>query len=168
MPENSQFTLPRRRVIAEWLRSASYALVNPAAPYIRAGWVEKRFLALRVAIWTKPMRWFGTAFIWLQHVSRGPFPDWLKLIILLFSAPIFQASHFCFQRAYSIQLRRIRLAGLNGLAETVQNMPLKLDGFDAKRLSVSQTYHRLCDTKRRIEACNLAAMELEGVILEEI
>jgi hypothetical protein len=146
--------LPSRHMGAGWLRTAVTTLVNPAAPDVRAGRIKKRFLAFRVAIWAKPMRWFGAAFIWLQHVSHGSFPGTLKFIILLLSIPIFEAGNFCFQRAYSIQLHRVRLSGLDSLVEALQNEAAKFDGFGPKRLSVAQTYHCLRDIKRSADSCN--------------
>ena len=99
------------------------------------------------------MRWFGAAFVWLQHISHRTRPDVLKLIVLLLGIPVFEASHFCFKRAYSISLRRIRLAGLDGLVEGLQHGTLKLDGLGSKRLSVAQTYHRLRQIEGRAKAC---------------
>src|SRR4051794_15885169 len=103
--------IPVWRMSARWLRLAVGARVSPATPHLLPGRVEKRSLAVRVAVWTKPMRWFGAALVWLQHVSHGPVPGWLKFVILLLSIPCFKISHFCFKRAYALSLRRVSLAG---------------------------------------------------------
>ena len=98
------------------------------------------------------MRMFGAACIRLQDASHARLPDWLKLILLFLSVPCFQASHFCFKRAYAISLYRIRLAGFDSLLESIQNDTLKFNGFGAKSLSVAQTYHCLRDIERRANA----------------
>ena len=133
---------------------AHNALVDPSSALHIASIQEKRFLALRKAIWAKPMRGFGAACIWLQNKSHSPLaPDALKFIALLLSVPCFEISHFCFKRAYAVSLLRIRLAGLDSLFESVQNDSLKVNGFGAKRL-VAQTYHCLRDIERRANASN--------------
>src|SRR5579863_7263135 len=83
------FILPIRHVVTGWLRTAVPTFVNPTTSHISASRIKKRFLTFRVAIWAKPMRWFGAAFIRLQHISDGPLPDTLKFVILLFSIPCF-------------------------------------------------------------------------------
>ncbi len=102
-PSRSKATAPSvdpfRHVVTGGLGTAGDALVHERAPYVRASRMQKRFLAFREACWTKPMGWFGTTGLWLQHKGNGPVPDWLKLIVLLLSVPIFEASHFCFKRA---------------------------------------------------------------------
>jgi hypothetical protein len=127
-----------------------------------AGWSNERLLAFCEAVWTQPMRWFGAAFIWFQHVGNRAGPDWLKLIIILLGIPLFQASHFCFKRAYAITLRRIRLAGLYGLVQCLQDDALQLDGLGPKCLSIAQIYHRLRDIKHRTEACNSSGNFCDG------
>jgi hypothetical protein len=59
------------------------AYIDARAPSRRT--LHKRLLALRVAVWAKPMRWFGAACLWLQHVSHGIYPNSLKFIALLLS-----------------------------------------------------------------------------------
>ena len=137
---------PVRELIRGDLSVTGRAYVDEISSTSAAAWLEKRLLAVRVALWAKPMRWFGAACVWLQHVSHGPFPDAFKFVFLLLSTPCFEASQFCFKRAYAIQLRRLRLAGLNGLFESLKNEAVKLDGFGSKRLSVAQTYCRLRET----------------------
>jgi hypothetical protein len=127
------------------------AIVGPPAALLRSCRHQKSLLALRKALWTKPMRWFGAAFVWLQHVSHGPFPDWFKLIILLFSRPVFQLSHFCFKRAYAISLLQMRLAGLDGLFERLQHDSLKLDRLGPERPLIPQIY--LCLRPPLNQAC---------------
>jgi hypothetical protein len=79
--------------------------------------LEKRLLSFCEACWAKPMRWFGAACLRLQHIGHSSESDWLQFIILLLSIPCFQASHFCFERAYFIGLRRLSLAGSDGLIQ---------------------------------------------------
>jgi hypothetical protein len=151
---NRPLVPPCRRVVAGGRRTTGNAFGYPPPSDMHTRRVQKRLLALYEACWTKPMRWFGAAFVWLQHISYGPFPNWFKFIILLFSIPCFELSHFCFKRAYAISLRRIRLAGLDGLFESLQNDTLQFDGLGSKRLSIAQTYHRLRDIERRTKAGN--------------
>jgi hypothetical protein len=99
------------------------------------------------------MRRLGTAFIWLEHVRHRTRSDVLEFVILLLGIPVFEASHFCFKRAYAISLRRIRLAGLDRLFEGLQHDTLKLDGLGSKHLSVAHTYHRLREIERRRKTC---------------
>jgi len=77
----------------------------------------------------EPMRWFGAACLWLQHVSHRTHIIWLQFIVLFLSVPCFEISHFCFKRAYAISLRRIRLAGLDSILESIQDDTLKLNGL---------------------------------------
>src|SRR5690348_4426394 len=98
--------------------------------------IEKFLLAFCEAVWTQPMRWFGTTFIWLQHIGHRASADWLKFVVLLLGIPIFEASHFCFKRAYAISLRRMHLASLDGLIESLKDDTLKLNRLGPKRLSV--------------------------------
>lgn len=116
--------------------------------------LEKRLLALCVAVWTKPVRWLATASRWLQHVGDNSSSDALKLITLLLGIPCFHLSYFCFKVAYAIQLRRLRLAGGGALFDCLEQESKKLDGPAAKRLSIAQTYHRLSDLYRCTQACS--------------
>jgi hypothetical protein len=85
------------------------------------------------------MRWFSSAHITLQHVSQRPTdPDQFQFVIALLGVPFSQISHFCFKRAYSIKLRRIRLAGLDSFFQSLQDEALKFNGFRSKRFSVAQ------------------------------
>jgi hypothetical protein len=57
-----------------------------------------------------PMRRFGAASIWLQHVGERSRPQIFQLVFLLLSIPCFKISHFFFKLAYAlnqIQLRRL-------------------------------------------------------------
>jgi hypothetical protein len=75
------------------------------------------------------MRRLGTAFIWLEHVRHRTRSDVLEFVILLLGIPVFEASHFCFKRAYAFSLRRIRLAGLDRLFEGLQHDTLHRTAF---------------------------------------
>jgi hypothetical protein len=96
-------------------------------------WQQKRLLAIRIAIWTKPMRWFGAACAWFKHVSHRTSVVWLQLILLLLGITCFEISYFCFKRAYTLSLRRIRLAGHDGLLESLEHDSLQLDGLAPER-----------------------------------
>jgi hypothetical protein len=84
------------------------------------------------------MRLADAARLWLQHVNHPTRPQCLQFILLFFSAPCFQLSHFCFKRAYAIQLRRMSLTSFDGLVEGLQDQTLKLNGLGAKRLFITQ------------------------------
>src|SRR6202040_2825612 len=101
---------------------------------------EKRLLALRKAVWAKPMRWFGAAFLFFKHVGDVVPCRALKLVFLLLGIPCLEISHFCFKRAYTIQLRRIRLASGDSIVQGIHDGLLHLDGFSSERLCVPQTY----------------------------
>src|SRR3981081_2971155 len=66
-------------------RAASDAPISRFVICVCAGGLEKRLLALRVAIWAKPMRWFVAACILFQHVGDHTSGQGLKLISLFFS-----------------------------------------------------------------------------------
>ena len=136
---------------ANHLTFARYALINRVLVSGRNR-LEKRLLAVGVAVWAKPMRWLGASGVWLQHVSHAAIPQPLQFVILLFSVPCFEAANFCFERAYLIQLRRLRLASFDGLAERLQDSALEFYGFGSHRLSVAHTYHRLRNIQRRLRA----------------
>ena len=62
------------------------------------------------------MRWFGRLCIRLQNIGKGAESNPLKLVPLLLSFPCFEASHFFFKLAYTLQERQLRLASGEGLA----------------------------------------------------
>lgn len=63
---------------------------------------------LRIAVWTYLMRRFGRFGVLLKDVGHHPsMPNWLKLISLLGSFPMFKLSYLCFQHAYVLGQRRI-------------------------------------------------------------
>src|SRR5947209_4973919 len=85
-----------------------------ASPYlscsIHLNVLQCRLMIMLVAICTYPMRWFGAAHSWLQHISERTPSQVLKLIILLFTFPCFKASHFFFKLAHALQTHRLRIA----------------------------------------------------------
>src|SRR5882672_5650093 len=100
--------VPVRLVGSSDISLARRAHVNGIASEHCARRLEKALLAVLIAIWTKPMRWFGAASIWLQHVGHRPSKTHgLQFIALLLSIPCFEASNFCFKRVYLINLRRM-------------------------------------------------------------
>jgi len=136
------------------LRFASNAVEYQPSHHHLTRILKNELLALMKAVWAKPMRWFGAACIGLQNVSHRPLPNGLKFVVLLLSVPCFEVSHFCFKRAYAIDLRRMRLSGLDDLAKSLGDHALKLDGPGSKRLSIAQTYHGLRDIESRTKACD--------------
>src|SRR6185312_13485065 len=96
--------------------SAGTAFQHQVNPIFRPSLtLHKALLAIAVACCTKPMRWFGAAFIWLQHISRESRVDLFKFVALFFCAPCFETSNFFFKCAYFLSLRRLRLFGVDGL-----------------------------------------------------
>src|SRR5258708_5567756 len=79
--------------------------------------LDNRFDSALVAIWTYAMLRFGAALRYFQAISQNiresRLPKLLQFVPLLFSIPCFVASNFCFKRAYSINLRRMRKLGLD-------------------------------------------------------
>src|SRR5579872_2981923 len=148
------------QLVPRWLQAAGKLALAFRAPIDKPASnsftcrLEKRLLALRKTCWAKPMRWFGSACIWLQHEGNTSKPGLFQFVVFRLSIPCGQASHFCFKRAYRIQLLRVRLTCLDSRGQSAQDSFLQFDGFGAERLSVAQTYHRLRDTERRAKACN--------------
>ena len=141
-----------RRLIDRTFVFAIGTSKDPALGHHCAAVRQIRFPALREAIWTKPMRGFGTACLWLQNVSHYAIPNWLQFIALTLSVPCFEASHFCFKRAYAFKLNRLLLARGDSLVQSIHDEPLKLYGLGSERLGVAQTYHCLSNLQRRLEA----------------
>jgi len=74
--------------------------------------LKYRLFPVLVAIWTYPMRWFGTASLFFYLISINPMgTQLLKPIFLLLSFPCFKISHFCFKRAYTLNQFRLLLLG---------------------------------------------------------
>ncbi len=71
--------------------------------------LQRFYLSILVAICAGPMRRFGAASIWLQHIRECPVPDIFTLIAGLLSIPCFEVSHFFFKIAYMLNQRRLML-----------------------------------------------------------
>src|ERR1700676_347716 len=113
------FLKPLRFVFCGHNTVACLAAVDHAALNTRARRLEKRLLAVLEACWAKPMRGFFAASRWLGHVSEYTAPDCLQIIPLLLSFPISKLGVFCFERLYLLQLRHLRLLGLDKLADSI-------------------------------------------------
>jgi hypothetical protein len=81
----------------------------PRLPFIQRLYYRYALVAIET-ICAHPMRWFGVASVWFQHVSQRALPDSLKFITLLLSFPCFEVSHFFFKLAYAMQQRRLCFA----------------------------------------------------------
>ena len=103
------------------------------------------------------MRWFGAASLWLQHVGDGSRSNLLKLIALLLSVPCFEGNNLCFKIAYAINLRRMRLAGIDCAGLSFHDDAAKFNNLSLKNSRVANTYHRLRQIKGRLEACDCGA-----------
>lgn len=68
------------------------------------------------------MRWFGAAFIALQHVHAAAIPERLKFIPFKIGLRAFRLNQFCFQHAYALSQRRNRLIGVHELPAKVDQL----------------------------------------------
>lgn len=91
------------------------------------------------------MRGFSIAFVWLQNVSNAPLSKLSKFVILLLTFPCFEASHFCFKRAYLLQQRRLRLL-------SSQNAFLKFYDGAIPRYGVVNILQSLREIEGRLES----------------
>lgn len=98
-------------------QSARMAAQNVRSPNRQSLWDQKRLLAFRKAVWTKPMGWLRAVHGVIASVGEGTLPSVCKLVILSLSRPIVKAHDFCFERAYSLLILQFRLAGLDQQAE---------------------------------------------------
>lgn len=142
---------PRRLAARRDVAPALGAPVDLAAAERRAELV-KRLLAVRIACWAKPMRWFGSAHFWLEHVGRRAPADVLELVALKLCRPCFEISNFCFERTYALQQRRLLLLGGRDMAMQFDRLALKIkDGVVAPDL-FANVNKRLQTLKHEIEA----------------
>jgi hypothetical protein len=144
---------PRGLAFGNDRRAAPRAPVDRAHARDARRKLEMRFLAILETCWAKPMRGFRAADRWLEHVSRYPTPHALQFIPLLLSFPASKLFNFCFQRRYLIQLRQLRLLGLDELAESLAEVPRHLIHLSGDQLRVALLQHRLGDVDRRANAC---------------
>ena len=121
-------------------------------PFVGTG--KKRFLGVAVAICTKPMRWFAAAHCWLQHVSDRSFIYVFKLIILALSALCFELSNFFFKCAYLINLRRMRLAGIDCAGLGLHDEALKIKNLGITLCRIRDVANRSDDIERLPQAAD--------------
>src|SRR5215217_6655956 len=69
------------------------------------GSLKYRFLLGLVALNTKPMRWFGFAFIWLQRVDEHAGVHRLKAVLRRLSLPLLLVHQLFFEIVFFIQNR---------------------------------------------------------------
>jgi len=69
--------------------------------------LEDGFLAVIHALCTKQMRRLAVLHAWLQRKSENTLSDWLKLITLYLTVPVFRLHDLLFKVAYLAQQRRI-------------------------------------------------------------
>jgi len=105
-------------------------------------------MTIAIAACTYPMRWFGSACIWLQHISKRVSPDALEFILLLISVPCFKISQFCFERAYLLNQRRLRRIGLYCASLGGHNLSIEFDEL-GRTLSIAAQPGKSLDNVRR-------------------
>lgn len=137
-------------------------LIDAVKPRAFTRCLKYRLLAILVAMWTKPMRWFGTAHGWFKHVSDGSRSNGLKLVILLLALPCFKASHFCFKVAYALNLHRIRFIAGEHASLPFKNEGLKLNNLVIERGRISDSDKRLREIESVLKCANTGG-DLSGV-----
>jgi len=93
------------------------------------------------------MRWFGAASLWFQHISQRSPSQSFKIVFLLFSIPCFKISNFCFERAYFLNQRKLRLLGGEDLFLKLYDRALPSGG-------ISHVLYGLRDIKHRLECAD--------------
>ena len=89
------------------------------------------FLVVRIAVWTKVMRWFARLLTLFQSIGRDSSLNFLKLISLLVCIPGFKLSNAAFKRAYylsQIRLRRCaaRIFSCNSITAALRRATLSI------------------------------------------
>jgi hypothetical protein len=128
------------------------AFVSPSAPGLNAGAREEAFFGARKALWAKPMRWFGAAFLSLQRVNNRTSFEPYKFVLWLLAFPCFEASHFCFKRLYLLQHRQLVRLGRDCASKGGTDLSLHFDDLFPNQGSIAETKRRLrqliCRLKR--------------------
>ena len=99
------------RCVTCWARPFYFSQIFSAFRR-RPRWLQDRALATLVTVWANPMRWFGACGLSLKDIGRRPIPHVAKLVTDFLAIPCFEASNFCFKRAYLLNQRRLRRIGL--------------------------------------------------------
>lgn len=105
--------------------------------------LNDRYFFVRKAIWANPMRWFGSASIWLQDVGKRSPSKTFQFVSLLLSFPCFKISHFFFKRAYAFNQRRLRFLCGKDLALQVNDRPIPDGGIVHVLYGLRQIKHGL-------------------------
>lgn len=134
---------PLRIAAARYSGIAGMAFVYSPAQLKLHRRLEKRFLAGMVAVWTKPMRGFNATCLWLKHIDEGSKSELLQLVTLLVRIPFHKLSVFCFERAYFIQLRRLRLVGAEQPVLDVCEKVVQFSRFLDKEIGIPKQNHAL-------------------------
>ena len=98
----------------------------------------------------------------LQGISKSPIPKVLQLVALFLSIPCFKASNFCFKIAYTVNLRRMRFAGLDCAGLRIHDGALQLKNLRITLSRISDFSHRLRNLEGRFETGNAEADICDG------
>jgi hypothetical protein len=117
----------------------SEAFVFPHTPRLLTGARKEALFAARKALWAKPMRWFGAAFLGLQHVNNRTSFEPYKFVLWLLAFPCFEASHFCFKHLYLLQHRQLVRLGRDCASKGGTDLSLHFDDLFPNQGSIPET-----------------------------
>jgi hypothetical protein len=69
--------------------------------------LQNRTLSILETLCAEPMRRFGAAYLWFQHISNRAPSDGLEIVILFLSIPCFKLSNLFFKITYTLQYRQL-------------------------------------------------------------
>src|SRR5580700_3173672 len=133
--------------------AASRAFKNNVSASEQGLSVEDRFLALLKAVCAKPMPGLAVLHAWLRRVGERADNNFLKLVALLLSFPVFEAHNLLFKAVYAINVRRMRLASVRKRLLGVEDVALQpyLDLIDLG--FPGNSVEALRQLQCRLEAC---------------
>ena len=116
--------------------------------------LKYRFVTVVVAFYAKPMRWFGAVHGWLGDIGKRSGSDAFEAVCLLAAVPFFQASNFCFKRAYTFQQFYLAEVGRKCAALGGKDYSVEFSNLVFDDLSIAETYERRRDFASRLKRAN--------------
>ena len=134
--------------------SSPWPMLTGGSDFVVTSWAEKSvpiippkarglddfYHAVAIAVYTYPMRWFGAASVWLQHVGKRTPSQTFQFVTLFLSFPFFKISHFFFKRAYALNQRKIVPLVRKGFLLKVYDRPVasgRVVGYLAEPSAIS-------------------------------
>lgn len=111
--------------------------------------LNDRYPSVAIAICAYPMRGFGAASLWFQHIGERVPSQVFQFIFLLISIPCFKLNNLFFKFVYALNQRRaLRLYGKNGVLG-LDDLPIEFHDLPADKGGIAQRYHAL---RNRLDA----------------